>query len=608
MKTTIEYLQALEEELKYLPPKEVHNIIRVYQEKINNALDYGDPIEKVLKDLPKPADVAKGIYDSKKVNYLDKRQKEYRRKELVNSLTSLILAVIVVLIFVGIVGYLTVVSLGMLEILPKFNGADKIIMSGFVIAYLITMLLVNVYLVDLGLLITTFLLSKCLSAFKTLKIDYDAFQSFSLTGLVDGLLKKKNVIGKALLVTALLMFVFGATSVVGKGYLSRSFSDTVSEKNEEIVLLEDKITTIELQNTKAKVIVKKGEEFRIIKNSEFDRHFNVTLSDTTATINFDKYQNYDFLGLLNEPTIVITIEVPTSKNINVTLDRGQVAFDGVSLNESSVNILSGSVALKDAIIESLTFKTEDAELNSNSCVYNKVDLDIVHGRFASSSDKYGEAIINNGSGDVAIKENEFQNLKLKNVSGTVVIQKSKINMYEYESNASILTMAEIESQYFNITAINASQFTLTDLKAELYTFDLNAGYLNVSKIQGDVNIVKSASNMTFSELVGDIKGNVSGSTFAVYNSVSDLLDVELTNCNLDLDNVTIKNIDITCNRVQAILIDVYSNDIKLELNASNLEYYNNTTKAVGNIYIKNVGSQYNINETVKHSGIKDILE
>ena len=604
MKTAIEYLQALEEELKYLPSKEVHNVIKVYQEKINNALDYGDPIEKILKELPSPASIAKGIYDSKKVNYLDRRQKEYRRKELVNSLTSLILAVIVILVFLGIVGYLTVVSFGMLEILPKFNGADKIIMSGFVISYLITMLLVAVYLVDLGLLITTFLLSKFLSAFKNLKIDYESFQSFSLTGLVDQLLKKKNVIGKTLLVVVLIMFVFGATSVVGKGYLSRSFSDTVSSKNEEIVELEDVISTINLENTKAKVIIKTGEKFRIIKNSEFDRHFEVIISNNEATINFDKHQNYDFLGILNEPTIVITIEMPKAKNVNIKLDRGQIAFDNVNVNESNVSLLSGSIALKDVKAESFTFKTEDAELNSNSCIYNKVNLDIVHGRFASSSDKYGEAIINNGSGDVAIKDNEFTSLKLKNVSGTVVVQKSKIDMYDYESNASILTMSEIESKFFNITAINASQFTLTDLKAELYTFDLNAGYLNVSKIVGDVNIVKSFSNMTFSELVGDIKGTIDNSTFAVYNSVFDLLDVNLTNCNLDLDNVTIKNIDIVCNKVQVIFLDVYSEDIKLELNISNLEYYNNTSKPVGNIYIKNVGSQYNINETVKHSGIK----
>lgn len=606
MKTAIEYLQALEEELKYLPTKEVRNVIKVYQEKINNALDYGEPIEKVLKNLPTPAEVAKGVYDSKKVNYLDKRQKEYRRKELINGLTSLILAIIVILVFVGVVGYLAIVSLGMLETLPKFASADRIIMGGFVISYLLVMIFVLLYLVDLGLLISTFLLSKFLMTFKNLKIDYEAFQSFSITGLVDSLFKKKNIVGKTLLVFIGVMVVFGATSVVGKGYLHRSFSDTVSLKNEEIVDVDSNVSKIILENTKAKVSIKKGESFRIIKNSEFDRHFETIINNNELIIKFDKHQNYDFLGLISEPTIVITIEIPTelSKDVCIKLDSGEIGIDSANINKCEIELLSGGLALKDSKVEELIFKTEDAEVNTNGCIYNKVNLDIVHGRFASSNDKYQEAIINNGSGNIAVKENEFASLKLKNTSGTVVIQNSKIDVYDYESVASILTMSEIDSEYFNITALNASQVTLTDLEAKLYTFDLNTGYVNASKIVGDVNIVKSLSNMTFSELIGDIKGKIENSTLSVYNSIFDNLKVELINCNLDLDGVTIKNIEVVAHKVQNLFIDVYFNNMNLELNNSNLQYYNNSNKSVGNIYIKNVGSQYSIDETVKYGELK----
>lgn len=606
MKTAIEYLQALEEELKYLPSKEVQNILKVYQEKINNALDYGDPIEKILKSLPAPSDVAKGVYDSKKVNYLDKRQKEYRRKELLNACTSLVLTIIVILVFIGIVGYLGIVSFGMLETIPQFSSSDKIIMGGFVISYLLAMILIIIYLVDLGLLISTFLLSKFLSVFKNLKIDYEALQSFSVTSFVDKLLKKKNVVGKSLLVLALIVVVFGTTSVVSKGYLSRSFSDVVSMENEEIIELSEEVEIINLENTRANVSIKKGEQFRIIKNSEFERHFKVEIVDGVANVIFDKHRNYDFLGLLNEPTIVIEIEIPKnlSKSIVIKLDRGQIGVEGVSINNFDVSFKSGAMAIKDVKIDNFVYKTESAELNSNSCVYTKVDLDIASGRFASSSDSYDEAVINNGSGEIAVKENEYKSLKLKNISGTVVVRNSKINMYDYESVASILSMAEIESQYFNIKALNSSQITLSDLEAELYTFDLNTGYVIIDKIVGDVNIVKSSSNMTFSELVGDINGNIENSKFAVYNSIFDELDVELINCNLDLDQVTIKNIDIVATKVQAILLDVYCDNMNLELNGCNLEYHNNSTKPVGNIYIKNLGSQFNVDESVKYGEMK----
>ncbi|MBR2138212.1 MAG: DUF1700 domain-containing protein, partial [Bacilli bacterium] len=135
MKTTIEYLQALEDELKYLPKKEVRRVVQIYQDKINNAIDGGEKIEKVLKDLPHPSDVAKGIYDSKKVNYLDKKKREFRQKELLEGLSSLVLSILVILIFVGIIGYIGIMTFRMFEIIPKFSSQDKIIMSGFVIMY-----------------------------------------------------------------------------------------------------------------------------------------------------------------------------------------------------------------------------------------------------------------------------------------------------------------------------------------------------------------------------------------------------------------------------------------------------------------------------------------
>lgn len=602
MTTAIEYLQALEEELKYLPAKETRKVIQIYQDKINNALDYGDKIEKILKELPTPAEVAKGIYDSKKVNYLDKRQREYRRKEMINGVTSLILSVIVILLFVGILGYLSIVSFNMLEIIPKFASQDKIIMGGFVIAYFIAMILIIVYLLDLGILISMFLLSKFLQLFGNLKIDYDQLQNFSISGLFDKWTKKKNFLGKILLGMGVIMVILGATSIVSDGYLDRSFSDSVTEGNEEIVEVSRDITEIVLENTNAKVIIQKGEIFRIIKHSEFERHFEVEKNNQQLTISFDEKRNYDFLGLLNEPTIVIKIEVPenVAPNFNIKLNTGQIALEDVRLNKVNFELLSGDIALKDVNISEFNFVTDDGELNSNSCHYDKANLNIEHGRLASSDDIYGNTELNNGSGEVAIQNNTYESLKLNNTSGTVVIQKSNINLFDYVSVASILTMSEIDSEYFNLTSKNASQFTFTDLEATLFTFDLNTGYINMSKVIGDINIVKSLSNITISELVGDVNCNIENSTFALYNSIFNNLKANLTGCNFDLDNVTIDEIEVVAKNTQAIWLDVYGEDINLDFNGCNLEYYNNSSKTVGNIYIKNVNSNCDIDETVKY--------
>lgn len=602
MTTAIEYLQALEDELKYLPAKETHKIIQIYRDKINNALDYGDKIEKILKDLPSPAEVAKGIYDSKKVNYLDKRQKEYRRKELINGLTSLILAVIVILIFVGIIGYLSIVSFNMLEIIPKFASRDRIIMSGFVVAYFIAMFLVIIYLLDLGIMISMFLLCKFLQLFSNLKIDYEQLQNFSISGLFEKWTKKKNFLGRILLVMGVIMVILGATSIVSDGYLNRSFTDVVTEENEEIIEVPNDITEIVLENTNAKVILQKGENFRIIKNSEFNRHFMAEKKEHQLIVSFDEKQNYDFLGLLNEPTIVIKIEVPQDvvPNLNIKLNTGTITLEDIELDKVVIGLSSGDITLKNVNILEFSLETENGKLNSNSCYYGKAALNIGQGRLASSDDTYGNAELNNGSGEIAIKSNTYETLKLHNTSGTVVIQKSNIKVYDYESVAAILTMSEIDAEYFNLTSKNASQFTFTDLEATLFTFDLNTGYINMSKVIGDINVVKSLSNITISELVGDVNCNIENSTFAIYNSIFENLKANLTSCNLDLDNVTIDEIEIVAQNTQAIWLDVYSENINLDFNKCNLEYYNNLSKTVGNIYIKNVNSNCDIDQTVKY--------
>lgn len=607
MKTTIEYLQALEDELKYLPKKEVRRVVQIYQDKINNALDSGEKIEKVLKDLPKPEDVAKGIYDGKKVNYLDKKKREYRRKDLLEGLSCLALSILVVLIFVSIIGYLGIMTFRMFEIIPKFSSQDKIIMSGFVIMYFMAMLIILIYLFDLALLITNFLLAKFFYLFPKIKDKFQKFEDFTISGFLEKVTKKKYFLGKVLLVFGVLAVLLGATSLVGKGYLYRSFMDLPNEKNKEVFELKEDVKEIYLDTSKAQVMIQKGDSFQIIKNSEFDRNFELIQNGNKLEIKFDEKTSYDFLGILNEPTILITIVVPNDLevDVNIKINSGKIGISEVNLGDSDIYLTSGNIAIKDASIDDFTFYTDGGTLNSNSTEYGKASIEIVRGQYASSEDTYQDIFLQNGSGEVAIKDNKYTKFELKNISGTAVVQKSNIDAFDYHSVASILNMTEIVSNTFNLTSTNASQFTMINMKANLFTFDLNTGYITMSEVIGDINIVQSLSNMTFSELVGDIKGKNANSTFAVYNSIFNNLDIELTKCNLDLDNVTIKNINVLAETTQLLLIDVYGDNMRYEITNSNMEYYNNdANKLIDKIVLKNVGSQYSIDETVNCGELK----
>lgn len=607
MKTTIEYLQALEDELKYLPKKEVRRVVQIYQDKINNAIDCGEKIDKVLKDLPTPSDVAKGIYDSKKVNYLDKKKREYRQKELLEGITSLLFSILVVLIFVGIIGYLGIMTFRMFEILPKFASQDKIIMSGFVIMYFMAMLIILIYLVDLGLLITNFLMGKFFYLFPNIKEKFEKVEEFTISGALEKVTKKKYFLGKVLLVFGILALLFGVTSLVGKGYLYRSFMDIPNEKNEEVFDVSNEIEEITLDTTKAQVLIKKGETFQIAKTSEFDRNFKLNQNGNKLVIDFDEKTNYDFLGILSEPTILITITIPEDKalDINLKINNGKIGLTEVNLDNVDIYLTSGELVIKDINITDFTFYTDSGTLNSNSSKYGKANIEVVRGKYASSEDYYKDIYLQNGSGEIAIKENQYEKFELKNISGTSIIQKSKINQFDYHSVASILNMTEIISTTFNLTSTNASQFTMVDMKANLFTFDLNTGYITMNKVIGDINIIQSLSNITLSDLVGDVSGKIANSKFAVYNSIFNKLDIELSRCNLDLDNVVIKEIDVLAENTQLLLIDVYGNNMRYEITNSNMQYYNNDSKKVINkIVLKNVNSQYDIDETVNCGELK----
>lgn len=607
MKTTIEYLQALEDELKYLPKKEVRRVVQIYQDKINNAIDGGEKIEKVLKDLPHPSDVAKGIYDSKKVNYLDKKKREFRQKELLEGLSSLVLSILVILIFVGIIGYIGIMTFRMFEIIPKFSSQDKIIMSGFVIMYFMAMIIILIYLVDLALLITNFLLSKFFYLFPKLKEKFEKVEEFTISGTLEKVTKKKYFLGKILLVFGILALLFGVTSLVGKGYLYRSFMDIPNEKNEEVLDISNEIEEITLETTKAQVLIKKGENFQIIKTSEFDRNFRLNQNGNKLEIDFDEKTNYDFLGILSEPTILITIIIPEEKalDINLKINNGKIGLTAVNLKKSDIYLTSGELVIKDVDFTDFTFYTDSGTLNSNSSKYEKANIEIVRGKYASSEDYFKDIALQNGSGEVAIKQNKYEKFELKNISGTSIIQESTINQFDYHSVASILNMTEIVSKTFNLTSTNASQFTMVDMKADLFTFDLNTGYITMSKVIGDINIIQSLSNITLSELVGDVKGKIANSKLAVYNSIFDNLDIELSKCNLDLDNVVIKEIDVSAENTQLLLIDVYGNNMRYEITNSNMQYYNNDSKKLINkLVLKSINSQYDIDETVNCGELK----
>ena len=60
--TKKEFLEALVEELRYLPAKQVNEVLKHYRDKIDVEIDYGTPEEKVIENMKTPKEIAENIY------------------------------------------------------------------------------------------------------------------------------------------------------------------------------------------------------------------------------------------------------------------------------------------------------------------------------------------------------------------------------------------------------------------------------------------------------------------------------------------------------------------------------------------------------------------
>ena len=105
-KTQEEYLLALAEALKYMNPKDATKVLRFYETRIINAIEYGEKEEDVIRNLPDIETVAKDTYESHGVNYLAMRKKLLKRKQIINNIIGIILSFFIVVGFSVIMYFL----------------------------------------------------------------------------------------------------------------------------------------------------------------------------------------------------------------------------------------------------------------------------------------------------------------------------------------------------------------------------------------------------------------------------------------------------------------------------------------------------------------------
>lgn len=510
MKNQNEFLEALEEELRFLKAKEIHEILKHYRDKISTEIDYGTPEEKVISNLPLPKDIANEIYKSKGISYLEIQKKKYRQKEILKAILSGAIIVLMLVLSISCLSFFVISSIEfnkLLGELPSFTTyLDKILIPLLVILLDITLISIILFVIDLFYIIISSFLVNILRAFKkTYRVHYK-FQDFSITGSLKKLAKKKNVVAIVLAGSATLsLIVFGA-SLFSKGYIYRSINN--DPNNEIIEEYDNNLKEINIQGNDAKVIFQIDEKLTKIKveyKYEFSNLFTKDYKDQSLTITNIGSKKFGLFGLLDEPSPSITITLPNTsylENININLYDGELhlnKLDNTKLDvkadiKNNCNIYVYCCKLNK--LETSGYKTvikvanldEKNELilpNEDIIDINSVDIKSSTGEIYIGGINTTSLTINNTNAKTRIMNCYLDSFVFKTIGGDTYIDEIVSDDITYSSQSSINGLEVIQCNTIILSAEKAGVIDVTRLmctgKVELSAY--TGGTITISRVK-----------------------------------------------------------------------------------------------------------------------------
>lgn len=441
MKTIGEFLNELEDELKYLNPKDRSDVLKHYRDKINNSLDYGESEQKIIATMLTPEKIAEEIYKSKGITYLEKRKKELKRNKIIKSIFSGILILILFIGFLAASYYFINSIIKFFQLtyysFSFFNFLDTTSLILFNISYILIALIVYIYIFDLFYLIIMHFLQIILDSIYNEIKDYP-FMDFTISSSIEKILKKKKFLPKLLLIFFCCLLGFGIISYASKGYIYRSLNNTISSK--EKIIIEDQITKIEIESNDIFVKISSSNEIDNINihySSEFEEKLPYEINNGVLKINKIKLKKFDPFGLLNEPQPIVEIILPKNNKLeDIMLNFTGGVLDVVDL-DNSINIeINGSdftAAFTRTSINGLKIEGLEMKLALEDNSIKNMSIKMQSGRFCAVNDIYDGFDLGNYLGDIILQNVKWQTANIENISGKSAIDKLDTKELNYRS-------------------------------------------------------------------------------------------------------------------------------------------------------------------------------
>ena len=609
-KTQEEYLLALAEALKYMNPKDATKVLRYYETRIINAIEYGEKEEVVIRNLPDIETVAKDTYESHGVNYLAMRKKLLKRKQIFNNIIGVIISFFIIVGFSVIMFFLGKSTANMFSLMGKTfesgSGADKFVTPIAILLYILCIILLLIYVIDLFLILLGGFLGPVIKLKDEAK--HRKIFTFTITGFIEEKTKNQKVQVKLLISFIVLLFICIGVSYATNGYFKNSLNDIPS--NKEIIIIEKEIEHINIEGYNGNIYFKKSnsDTFSIEHQFEFEHDLNLSINDKRLTINLEMTKAYDILNLLNEPTQNLIFYIPehlTNLQVNIDMDESIVDISDVTLFNAYVSIESkGTLSIvnsKITMVQTKAYEMNFAVANSN--ITAQLEVSINKGQtLIQQNSKVGYAIIENGSSYLKFEDSEISSIDIKNTSGTIDFKNLKGNLMNITSSRSVNTLNNCQYEKLEFTVSTTCQLTLSKTYADNIKVNATSSHVLLDYVKGDIDLTATSGTLYLSG-VGENFDTASNEYNSYLNDTNLIINNNGASCKTDLIDCNLNKVSIT----QDGGFVKFKQSILLEgtINATNNETIDliDLSGSTCNLYISNVKETFII-DAEKKTGLK----
>ena len=436
---------------------------------------------------------------------------------------------------------------------------EIVINSCLVISYIFLLLLVYIYLIDLFHMIFNMLLENVLIPFNK----NPKFLDNSLMDYIDKFTKKPKLLGKALSVTAIILFVFLCIGYFTKTYFYRSFSDIKSEEHVEIIDLSmySNIKKLLIDVDSSNIIITKGDSLKLTVSSEFERTNKIEVINETLKFTTDSLQEFDMFGLFSEPIPYIEITIPDDLTLTCLNKEGIINLSSVMIKDLSLSTNSGNIILTDSKLQNINIYMEKGGINITNCNFNDGLIESRAGNVLLESNKCNDLEFINGAAKVNINNSYLNKIKLFSDSGTVFINKMDNLETVIEVNSCTLDLKQVNSNdNININALYKSAVTVYESKTSNLSVVMNGGTFTGYYLEMNGNIQTTGSTM-LSYIVGNFDIVSLGKYCDIYEYMGTTLNLQTQLSETTLKYVKTEYLTYNSNNSKSLLYFVYGKDM-----------------------------------------------